>query len=86
MHWKVKLEADDNTLGQLAGSCNRPNTTVVRDGVDWFLEATDFEMIMDPVEVKTKAAEILDAIANGGTIVLGPVYRLHYDNSKTVYR
>jgi hypothetical protein len=84
--WKVKLEADDSTLGQLAGKCDSPKAKVIRDGVDWFLESTDFDMMMDPVEVKNKAVEIVGAIANGGSINLGPVYRLHYDNSKTVYR
>jgi len=86
MHWKVKLEGDENTLSTLAGSCSSPQAKVVRDGVDWFLESTDFDVIMDPVEVKTRATEILTSVASGAPVNLGPVYRLHYDNSKTVYR
>jgi len=83
MHWKVKLEGDENTLTKLASGGNA-NAKVSRDGVDWFLESTDFEMISEHTDVKTKAASILSAM--GAKVAMGPIYRMHYDNSKTVYR
>lgn len=87
MHWKVKLEGDDNTIGQLTKN-NSAAAQVLRDGVDWFLESTDFEMISEATEVKDKAGVILSSLAgaSAAAIALGPVYRIHYDNSKTVYR
>jgi hypothetical protein len=89
MHWKVKLEGDDNTLTKLA-SGNSAAAQVSRDGVDWFLESTDFEMLSDHLEVKDRANQILGSILSAGAatanIGMGPIYRIHYDNSKTVFR
>lgn len=91
MNWKVKLEGDDNTLASLAQASN-PAAQIIKDGVEWFLESSEFALISDHVEVKEKAAAIVQgllasgAVAGGSNIALGPVYRMHYDNSKTVYR
>jgi len=89
MHWKVKLEGDDNTLSKLT-SGNSAAAQISRDGVDWFLESTDFDMISEHLEVKDKAAQILSSMLGAGAttanIAMGPVYRIHYDNSKTVFR
>jgi hypothetical protein len=90
MDWKVRLEGDDNTLGNLQ-QYNNPASKIMRDGVDWYLESSEFQMLSDYKEVRQKAAVILGSIlgngaVSGATVGMGPVYRMHYDNSKTVYR
>jgi hypothetical protein len=90
MDWKVRLEGDDNTL-TLLQQYNNPGAKIMRDGLDWFLESSEFQMLSDHREVKQKAAFILSSIlgsgaVSGATIGMGHVYRMHYDNSKTVYR
>ena len=93
MDWKVRLEGDESALTKLTTACSSPDTRVTRDGIEWFLESKEFETLMDHVEVKEKATLIVHSALASGTesgapanIVLGPVYRIHYDNSKTVFR
>lgn len=93
MDWKVKLEGDDGTLGQIQQAYKTPAAKVSRDGVDWFLESDEFMAFTDPTEVRQKAGEILTGIlAAGGEagknakLALGPVIRMHYDGSKSVFR
>lgn len=86
MDWKVKLEGAEGAISQLANSGN-PAAKISRDGVDWFLHSGDFEMMMDHMDVKNRASEILQSLGpSAANIGLGPVYRIHYDNSKTVFR
>jgi hypothetical protein len=83
MHWKVKLDGDENALAQLA-QASSPTAQIMKDGIEWFLESNDFALMSDHQEVKQRAAAIVHAM--GANVSLGPVYRMHYDNSKTVYR
>ena len=93
MHWKVQLQGQESTLTQLAQAHNSPGSQITRDGVDWFLESTDFDYSTDHLEVKEKATVIVNSILASGTITpgsanieVGAIYRIHYDNSKTVFR
>ncbi len=90
--WKVQLTGEDATFSQLQ-SHNSRETQVMRDGINWFLESSEFELITDHMEVKEKAKQIVSALVASGKISpaaanigFGAVYRIHYDNSKTVYR
>lgn len=90
--WKVQLQGEDSTFTQLQTQNNR-ETQIMRDGVNWFLESTDFEFFTDHLKVKEKAKQIISALVASGNISpaaanigFGAVYRIHYDNSKTVYR
>lgn len=87
MDWKVRLEGDEGTLSQLQ-QASSPTAKVIRDGVDWFLESTDFEPLTDHVAVRERAATIVQAILAGQPVAvgLGPVIRMHYDGSKSVFR
>lgn len=86
MHWKVKLEGADGAIGPLANSGN-PAAQISRDGVDWFLESGDFALMSDHLEVKERASQIMQALGpSAANIALGPIYRIHYDNSKSVFR
>ena len=88
MDWKVRLEGEDSMLTQLQAAHNSPAARVTRDGLDWFLESSDFESLTDHLAVREKAASIVTAIlvAAPEKIGLGAVYRMHYDGSKTVFR
>lgn len=90
MDWRVKLESEDNTMVQLRDSAyNKPTAMIVRDGISWFLESTDFDGIRDHAVIKDKASQIIQAMhsqAPGATIGMGDMYRFHYDGSKTVYK
>lgn len=88
MDWKVKLEGDENTFLQLQQKYTAPNAAITRDGINWFLESSDFEPMSDHQEVKQLAHQIVQSIltATQANIVMGPIYRIHYDNSKTVFR
>ncbi len=89
-NWKVQLIADDEALTALALENKTPEVYITRDGVDCFLESTDFFMSTDHLEVKEKAAEIVQALLKSKSappgLGIGAIYRVHYDNSKTVYR
>lgn len=84
MDWKVKLQADDAALAQLQTKHTDPTAKVTRDGIDWYLESSDFEMLSDANSVRARAAEIMQAVM-ASAAGLGNVYRMHYDGSKTVY-
>lgn len=84
MDWKVKLQADDAALAQLQAQHTDPAAKVTRDGIDWYLESTDFEMLSDANSVRARAGEIVQA-KMASAAGLGNVYRMHYDGSKTVY-
>jgi len=88
MDWKVRLEGEDNTLTQLQTANRSPGARVTRDGVDWFLESSDFAMLTDHLAVREKAATIVSTILEGApqNVGLGSVYRMHYDGSKTVFK
>ena len=91
MEWKVRLEGDENTISELAKTCTTPAARVSRDGLDWFLESSEFAMFTDHLDVKQKASEIMQSILSASatpqaTIALGVIYRIHYDNSKTAFR
>ena len=88
MDWKVRLEGDESTLSQLQQATSSPAAKVMRDGVDWYLESTDFEPLTDHVAVREKAATIVETIMGGqpAAVALGPVIRMHYDGSKSVFR
>lgn len=91
-NWKVQLLGDDNTLTQLAVANKAPELYIARDGVDCFLESTEFVMMSDHLEVKGKAGAIIEALVASGKVPagtnlgIGVIYKMHYDNSKTVYR
>ena len=89
--WKVQLLGDGDLLTELALANKSKEIYISRDGNDCFLESSDFIMSTDHLEVKAKAAEIVSAltksgVAAGATIGLGTIYKIHYDNSKTVYK
>jgi hypothetical protein len=88
MDWKVRLEGDDNTIKQAQSSFDSPSAKIIKDGVDWFLESTEFAMCSDHVAVRDKATVIANAIlgAQSANIGLGSIYRMHYDGSKTVFK
>lgn len=92
MQWKVQVESDEATLAQLTQAYNTPAAQITKDGVDWFLESTDFSYFTDHLEVKQKASEIVSGMLASGKIPpqteiqLGAIYRIHYDNSKSVFR
>ena len=89
--WKVKLEGDENTIGALAQNFTDKEACVRRDGVEWYLESTQFEYFTDHNEVKAKASEIVSQmlqsgkVAGAGNISLTKMVRIHYDNSKSVF-
>lgn len=91
MQWKVQIEGDDESIAKLSQS-NSPGGQLTRDGTGWFLESNEFPLISDHVEVKQKALEIIqhlltvNALPPQSNVVVGAVYRIHYDNSKSVYR
>jgi hypothetical protein len=91
--WKIKLEGDENLLSRMGQHYVEKEAHIIRDGIDWFLESTEFEYFTDHNEVKVKAHEMIQKMLQEGkippqqaNIAFGPVYRIHYDNSKTVYR
>jgi hypothetical protein len=85
MDWKVRLE--EKTLAQLQSAHSSPAAKVSRDGVEWFLESSDFEALTDHLAVREKATEIVKSVlAASPNVGLGPVIRMHYDGSKSVFR
>jgi hypothetical protein len=82
--WKVKLNADDSSLAQLQAKHTDPSAKVTRDGIDWYLESSEFELLSDPTAVREKATAIVQSVL-ASAVGLGNVYRMHYDGSKTVY-
>lgn len=91
MDWKAQLQGDESALSQLREANTVPNASITRNGVEWFIESTDFELLTDDGQVRQKAEQILSSMLGAGAapqspIAIGPVYRMHYDGSKTVYR
>jgi hypothetical protein len=86
MDWKVRLEGEDNTLTQLQSAHSSPAAKVSRDGVDWYLESSDFEPLTDHVAVREKATAIVQSVLAAQNVGLGPVIRMHYDGSKSIFR
>lgn len=93
MDWKVQLEGEDTAVQHLQGSNDGQRVKISRDGVGWFLESNDFMMLSDHQDVRAKANEIVQSLVTAGgasspakNVGLGSVVRIHYDNSKTVYR
>jgi hypothetical protein len=91
MEWKARLDGDEKVITELAKACTPPASRVSRDGVEWFLESNVFASLMDHVEVKQKATEIVQSLlsasdAPASSIAIGVIYRIHYDNSKTAFR
>ncbi|MBX9770336.1 MAG: hypothetical protein K2X29_03140, partial [Candidatus Obscuribacterales bacterium] len=66
-NWKVQLLGEGDTLTKLALANKTKEIYISSDGPDCFLESTDFAMSTDHLEVKEKAASIIDTlIASGG--------------------
>lgn len=90
MDWKAQLEGEETALTQLRSAHNTPNASITRNGIEWFLESTDFELLTDDRQVREKAQLILDSMigsaAQSSPIGIGPVIRMHYDGSKSVFR
>jgi hypothetical protein len=84
MDWKIKLHAEDKALTQLQATHTDPAAKVTRDGIDWYLESSEFELLSDAEAVREKATLIAQSSLSL-PVGLGNVYRMHYDGSKTVY-
>jgi|AGTN01.1.fsa_nt_gi hypothetical protein len=91
--WKVKLEGDENLIYRMSQHYREKEALVIRDGNDWFLESTEFALMSEHTEVRRKGLEMVQKMMQEGNIPpqqqnVHPtvVYRIHYDNSKTVYR
>ena len=91
-NWKVQLLSDDNTLTQLTLAHKTHDIFISKDGTDCFLESTGFAMSSDHNEVRQKAVEIIENLQKNpeapiaAEIKTGVIYKMHYDNSKTVFR
>lgn len=89
MDWKAQLEGGDGAITQLQSGSGAPGAKIIRDGVGWFLESPEFSVLSDHNEVREKANSILGALAtaSGATgVAVGSIIRIHYDNSKSVFR
>ncbi len=93
MDWKAQLEGGEGAITQLQTSNGSPGAKITRDGVGWFLESPEFVMLSDHQEVRAKANSILSALvtASGASsetaaVAVGSIIRIHYDNSKSVFR
>lgn len=90
MDWKAQLEGGEGIITKLQAG-NGPNgAKIIRDGIGWYLESPEFTVLSDHLEVRAKANSILNALvtASGdtGSVAVGSIIRIHYDNSKSVYR
>lgn len=92
MDWKAQLQGEENALSQLREANNVPNANITRNGVEWFLETGDFELLTDDRQVREKAEQILSSMIAAKTssqsqpITIGSIIRMHYDGSKTVFK
>ncbi len=89
MDWKAQLEGGEGAITQLQSGSGAAGATIIRDGVGWFLESPEFSILSDHTEVREKANSILSTIAtaSGATgVAVGTIIRIHYDNSKSVFR
>ena len=89
MDWKAQLEGGEGAITQMQSGNAVPGAKIIRDGVGWFLESQEFTMLSDHTEVRKKANSILNALltASGASgVAVGSIIRIHYDNSKSVFR
>jgi hypothetical protein len=90
MDWKAQLEGEESALTQLRTANNVANASITRNGIEWFLESGDFELLTDDLQVRERAQQILTAmmaaVSQSANIGIGSVFRMHYDGSKTVFR
>jgi len=91
MEWKVRLTAEEATITEMAQAFTTPAAKLTRDGVDWYLESSEFAYFTDHTDVKEKAQGIVGSFLTASTnpqakIEIGPIVRIHYDNSKSVFR
>jgi hypothetical protein len=86
MDWKIRLDGDEITMAHLQAQHTNPTAKVTRDGVNWFLESSEFALLTDHRAVREKATSIVQTVLGSPDVSLGNVYRMHYDNSNTVFR
>ncbi len=89
MDWKAQLEGGDGAITKLQSGSGASGAKIIRDGVGWFLESPEFSVLSDHNEVRAKANSILGTLATtSGTtgVAVGSIIRIHYDNSKSVFR
>lgn len=89
MDWKAQLEGGESAITQLRSGEGASGAKIIRDGVGWFLESPEFSVLSDHTEVREKANTILNALATASGasgVAVGSIIRIHYDNSKSVFR
>lgn len=93
MDWKAQIEGEESTITKLQAGNNPAIATIIRDGVGWFLESPEFTMLSDHMDVRAKANSILTSMVESNSlsgdsakIAIGSIIRIHYDNSKSVFR
>lgn len=89
MDWKAQIEGGETAITQLQSGSGATGAKIIRDGVGWFLESPEFSVLSDHTEVREKANTILNALATASGasgVAVGTIIRIHYDNSKSVFR
>lgn len=89
MDWKAQIEGGESAITQLQSGSGATGAKIIRDGVGWFLESPEFSVLSDHTEVREKANTILNALATASGasgVAVGTIIRIHYDNSKSVFR
>jgi hypothetical protein len=93
MDWKAQLEGGESIITKLQTGSGPSGAKIIRDGIGWYLESPEFTVLSDHQEVRAKANSILNdlvtasgATGEAGNVAVGSIIRIHYDNSKSVFR
>ncbi len=71
MEWYVEITGDGFDLEELSKSLNSPDLCITQKGEIFILKSTDFNILKDANEVRTRASEILSLINGATRLVIG---------------
>jgi hypothetical protein len=71
MEWNVRLLGDDYDLEDLSKVCNSEELTIVKNEDSFVLKSTEFNNLIDGMEVYKKAEEIVTLVNGASMIILG---------------
>ncbi|MBN1762727.1 MAG: hypothetical protein JW878_06605 [Methanomicrobia archaeon] len=70
MEWYVEITGESFDLEELSKSLNSPELCITQEGNAFILKSTDFNILKDANEVRTRASEILSLINGSARLAL----------------
>ncbi|SNQ59111.1 hypothetical protein [Candidatus Methanoperedens nitratireducens] len=71
MEWLAVITGEIFNLEELSKSLNTPGLCVTREGEEFILKSTDFNLLIDSDDVRNRASEILSLINGAARLALG---------------